>query len=952
MMRRGACDPRIHSVKSFYIIDGHYQIYRAFYGLPQSLSTPTGEPTGATHVFCAMLFGLIRDRKPDYLAMVMDVSDETVFRRDIDPEYKAHRDPSPEALGIQADRIVTIVQALGVPIYRQPGFEADDLMATIAERLRDQDVMIYLVSRDKDLDQLLSDRVRLLDPTTGEVTDSARLLEKKGYLPDKAVEIQTLVGDSTDNVRGVTGVGPKTAVKLIAQYGSAMETVAHAHEQTPKLRERLLEFAPRLSATKQLVTLRRDVPFEFNLEDCSRDRLHGELVQPIFDELRFTRLKETLQSLNLSGGGASVEREAKSAGPAVPVADGTADAGEIPPSADGQTGFDFEAQRAPAPRPPTPGYKLVDSEEKLAAFLRELGQQREFAFDTETTGLNPVGSEIVGLSFSWKAETGFYLPIRSLPGNKLPLEKVVQGLKPVFENRDIAKAGQNCKFDILVLKNIGIETAGLRFDTMIASFLLDPMRRSHSLDYLARTYLQHEMIPISDLIGKGKNQITMDQVDPSQITEYACEDADITWRLKEHFEPQMTGAHVETLFRETEMPLVEVLASMEFNGVCIDTAFLKSLNVEMSDRLLALTHEIHQAAGHPFNLDSPKQLATVLFDEQGFNVVRKTKTGRSTDADSLEAIAAETNHPIPRLLLEYRELSKLRSTYIETLPTQVNRRTGRIHASFNQTGAITGRLSSNDPNLQNIPIRTETGKRIREAFIAADDKHVLLAADYSQIELRLLAHFSKDATLVDAFRQGQDIHRTVAAQVNNIPPEQVTSAQRSAAKAVNFGIIYGQTAFGLSRSLGITSSEARAFIESYFARYPGIRAFIDQCVMQARECGYAQTILGRRRPIPELTSRNRGQVAFGERIAVNTVVQGSAADLIKRAMVDIHRQLIAEANSARMLMQVHDELVFEVAKANLDAQTQIIRKGMEQCIKLEVPLVVDISTGRTWAECK
>lgn len=923
-------------MKSLYIIDGHYQIYRAFYGLQQPLTSPTGEPTAATHTFCAMLFGLIRDRKPDYLAMVMDVDDTTVFRRELAGDYKAQRDAAPEALGVQANRIVSIVQALGVPIYQKEGFEADDLMATIVEKLRDRDVMIYLVSRDKDLDQLLSDRVRLLDPTSGEVIDPAKLVEKKGYGPDKAVEIQTLVGDSTDNIRGVTGVGPKTAVKLITQYGSAAEVVAHADEQTPKLRENLREFAPRLETTRQLVTLRRDVDIDFNLEDCSRSRLRCERVRPIFEELRFHRLMETLQSLDIQPR-PSPEREPAS--------------GTLPFQA-GQGALDFDAPRQMAPREPNPGYVLVDTLEKLASFLHRLGLQREFAFDTETTGLSAVGSQIVGLSFSWKAGEGFYLPVRCMLGNVLPLDHVVAGLRPVFENPSIAKVGQNCKFDMLVLRNIGIETQGLRFDTMIASFLLDPTRRSHSLDFLAKTYFNHDMIPIADLIGKGKNQITMDQVDPRNITEYACEDADMTWRLKEALDPQITGTHVEVLFRETEMPLVEVLAQMEFNGVAIDCDFLKKLNVEMSDRLTDLTREVHQAAGHPFNLDSTKQLATVLYDEQGFSVVKKTKTGRSTDAESLEAIAAETDHPIPKLLLEYRELAKLKGTYVETLPTQVNPRTGRIHASFNQTGAITGRLSSNDPNLQNIPIRTETGRRIREAFVAGDADHVLLAADYSQIELRLLAHFSQDSNLLAAFREGQDIHRAVAAQVNGVSPDQVTPAQRSAAKAVNFGIIYGQTAFGLSRTLGISSGEAKSFIDAYFSKYPGIKAFINQCVMDARECGFAQTILGRRRPIPELSSRNRGQVAFGERIAVNTVVQGSAADLIKRAMVVIHQRLKREKDPARMLMQVHDELVFEVSRSNLESQTAIIRDGMQNCIRLDVPLVVDISTGRNWAECK
>jgi DNA polymerase-1 len=919
-------------VQTLYLIDGHYQIYRAFYGLPQQLTSPSGEPTGATHVFCAMLFNLLRERKPDYVAVVMDVSDETVFRREIDENYKAHRDAMPEALEVQADRIVSIVEALGVPIHRLGGFEADDLMATIVERLRDQDVMIYLVSRDKDLDQLLSDRVRLLDPTKDEVIDPAKLLENKGFTPVQAVEVQTLVGDSTDNIPGVPGVGPKTAAKLIAQYGTAEAVLAHADELTPKLCERVLAFAPQLPITRRLVTLRRDVPMAFDLAACGRDRLRPDAVRPIFEELRFHRLMEALDTFGVGWRAAS----------------------------DPRSGFELSsgsgasvAVKEPAVlRGATPGYFLVDTPEKFAAFLAELRRQSEFAFDTETTGLNPIDSDVVGMSFSWKAGEAYYIAVRSMMGATLPVEAVAAQLKPVFEDASVAKVGQNAKYDMLVLRKLGIVVAGVRFDTMIASFLLDPMRRSHSLDFLARSVFDHDMIPITDLIGKGKNQITMDQVDTATVAEYACEDADFTWRLKETLDPQITGTHVESLFRETEMPLVEVLTEMERNGIAVDCALLKRLSAEMADRLMDLTRQVHREAGHSFNLDSTKQLATVLFDEQGFPVVRKTKTGRSTDAETLEALAAQTDHPILKLLLEYRELSKLKGTYVDTLPTMVSRRTGRIHASFNQTGAITGRLSSNDPNLQNIPIRTETGRKIREAFVAGDPDCVLLAADYSQIELRLLAHFSQDAALLDAFRKGLDIHRAAAAEVNGISPEAVTPAQRSAAKAVNFGIIYGQTAFGLSRSLGIAAGEARAFIDAYFERYPGIRVFIDRCVREATEKGYAQTILGRRRPIPELQSRNRGQASFGERIAVNTVVQGSAADLIKRAMVDIHRELKSGGHSAKMLLQVHDELVFEIPRRDVERQAAMIRRLMETPMSLNVPIVVDISYGRTWADCK
>ncbi len=903
--------------KSLYLLDGHYQIYRAFYGLPQQLSSPSGEPTGATHVFCSMLFGLIQKRRPDYLAMVMDVSDETVFRRDLDPSYKAQRDPAPEALHVQTDRIVSILSALGVPIFRLPGFEADDLIATIVERLRDEDVCVYVVSRDKDLEQLLSDRVRLFDPGKEAEMDVAALLEMKGYTPQQAVEVQTLAGDSTDNIPGVPGIGVKTAAKLIAQYGSADAVLEHADELTPKMRERVKAFASQLPITRQLVTLRRDVPFVFQLQSCAVGALNPAAARPIFEELGFHRLKDILDGLS-------------------PRSDESPAKPQAPPT---------RVQEAHH-------YHLVDTAEKFAEFAEKLSQQREFAFDTETTGLDAAQADIVGLSFSWKAGEAYYLPVRAMMGLTLPLSVVVSRLKPIFEDASVAKIGQNAKYDMLVLRQLGILVAGLRFDTLLASYLLDPIRLSHSLDVLAQDLLGHTMIPITDLIGKGKDQRTMDQVDTAHVCEYAAEDADYTWRLKELLEPRMVGSPVEKLFRDTEMPLVEVLVEMEHNGIALDSRLLKKLGGTLEDRLIALTKEVHQAAGRSFNLDSPKQLAEVLFDEQGFQVVRKTKTGRSTDAETLEALAEQTDHPIPRLLLEYRELSKLKNTYVDTLPKMVSPRTGRLHASFNQTGAVTGRLSSSDPNLQNIPIRTELGKRIREAFVAGDAESVLLAADYSQIELRLLAHFCKDGALVDAFQQGLDIHRAVAAQVNGISPDEVTAAQRSAAKAVNFGIIYGQTPFGLSRTLGIPQSEAKAFIQTYFLRYPGIRLFIDRCIDDARSTGYAETILGRRRPIPELKSRNPGQVSFGERIAVNTVVQGSAADLIKRAMIDIHRELMSGRHSARMLIQVHDELVFEAPKRDIETEAAMIRRKMENAIPLDVPVVVDIAWGPNWAESK
>ncbi len=903
--------------KTFYLLDGHAQIYRAFYAPFRDLTSPTGEPTRATYVFCQMLFKLMRDRRPDYLAMAMDVSDRTVFRCDLFREYKANRDPAPETLHLQADRIVSIVTALGIPIYRVEGFEADDVMATIAQQLRDREIDIYLVSRDKDLEQLLSDRVRLFDVNKGVVTDPTTLLETKGYTPEQAVEVQTLTGDATDNIPGIEGVGVKTAAKLIHTYGSAQAVLEHADELTPKAARRVKASADQLPLTRQLVTLRRDVPFSFRLEDCALDKPDIAAVQPIFDELGFTRLRDTLADLA-----------------------GDAEAAGQTPAAVGQAHTE------------TPEYHLVDTPAKLETFAGQLCRQPAFAFDTETTGLNPVRAALVGLSFCWKTGEAYYIPVRAAVGEVIPLDLVAEKLQPILADPSIAKVGQNLKYDLVVLKQVGLEVAGLAFDTMLASFLLDPHRSSHSLDALAKNLLGHEMIPITELIGKGRDQITIDQVDTGRVCAYAGEDADYTWRLKEEFEPRMIRSHVEPLFRETEMPLVEVLAEMEHNGIAVDVELLARLSAEITQRMGELTRDVHQATGHAFNIDSTQQLAGVLFDEQGLPVVRKTKTGRSTDADTLHTLATQTGNPIPKLVLEDRELAKLRNTYTDTLPKMICPRTGRIHASFNQTGAVTGRLSSSEPNLQNIPVRTETGRRIREAFVAGRPGNVLLTADYSQVELRLLAHLCRDDALLEAFRRGQDIHRTVAAHVNGVTLDEVTPAQRSAAKAVNFGIIYGQSPFGLARSLGIPVGEAKAFIDAYFQRYPGIRRFIDQCIDDARRTGYAETILGRRRPVQELQSRNRGQVAAGERIAVNTVVQGSAADLIKRAMIDIHRELRSGPRAARMLIQVHDELVFEVPLCDVEREAAMIREKMENAIPLDVPVVVDVAWARTWAKGK
>ncbi|MFQ5489342.1 MAG: DNA polymerase I [Phycisphaerae bacterium] len=913
--------------KSFYLIDGHAQIFRAYYARIPPLTSPSGEPTKAVHVFTQMLLSLIANHRPDYLAMAMDVSDETVFRCDIYADYKANREAAPEDFAPQAERIVQIVQAMGIPILRQPGFEADDLMATLCHRLADTDLNIVLLSNDKDLEQLLADptpgggSVRLYHAGKDTFIGPDALCELKGYRPEQAVDIQTLAGDTVDNVPGVKGIGPKTAAKLIAKYGSAQAVLDHADDLTPKQGQNVLAFAKQMSVTRQLVTLRKDVPFDFNPDDARYDGVRVKKLRPLFTELGFNRLTDQLDALS-----SQAQDSADGAEPALHH-DEAADSRRV-------------------------DYQLVNTLAALDALAAQLARQTAFAFDTETTGVNPVSSRLVGLSFSWQAGQGFYVPVRAAVGDVLLLESVVEKLGPILEDTSIHKIGQNLKYDLVVLKQVGIEVGGVFFDPMIASFLLQPLRRSHGMDALARELLGLNPIPITDLIGKGKDQITIDQVDPARVCEYAAEDADITWQLYEILSKQLAVSPFQELFAETEMPLVEVLAQMEHNGIALDTGILASMSEQMARRMGELTKTIHGLAGHPFNIDSTKQLANVLFDEQHLPVIRKTKTGRSTDADTLETLQRTTDNPIPPLILEYRELAKLKGTYVDTLPQMICPRTGRIHAGFHQTGAVTGRLSSSDPNLQNVPIRTDTGRQIRSAFIAGLADHVLLVADYSQIELRVLAHFCQDVNLLKAFQTGQDIHAFVAAQVNGVPIDQVTREQRSRAKAVNFGIIYGQTAFGLARSLNISRTDAESFIAEYFLRYPQIRLFIDKCIDQAKKTGYAETILGRRRPIDELHSRNRQRVAMAERITVNTVIQGSAADLIKKAMLNIHQAIKKGQLKSRMLLQVHDELVFETPTDNVETESAQIRKMMATALPLDVPIAVDIATGTNWMESK
>ncbi|QOJ13608.1 MAG: DNA polymerase I [Planctomycetia bacterium] len=966
--------------RSLYIIDGHAQIYRAYFAPFGNLSSPTGEPTRATHVFYQMLINLVRDRKPDYVAMVLDSDEDKLERKRLYPAYKEHRDPAPEDLPIQSRRIVQILEALRMRTLRQTGHEADDIIATLCAQLTAAapDLHVYIVSRDKDLEQLLSDRVSLFDPLKNEVTTPERLLETKGWTPEQAVEAQTLMGDSVDNVPGVPGIGPKTAAKLIQKYGTADAVVAHADELTPKQRDAVRAFAAQLPITRQLVTLRRDVPLRFELEDARSDRLDWDAVKPIFTQLGFRRLVEQVPGRAVAADGGAPPSTAADV-PAPPVAaigPRSADAGRtVPSSVDAdesdsdvsgdQAGAEFMAAAVAAkdPRavekadaalrePSRTMWKLIANLEDLDALVREMADCSEFCVDTETTSVNPIDAELVGIALSWRVGSGCYIPILTSFGTPLAIEEVRPRLGPLLADARIRKIGHHLKYDLLVLEQAGLEVRGPLFDSMIAAFLCDPLRNSFGLDSLARVVLDHEMIPITDLIGKGRDQLRMDQVQVEHVAEYAAEDADFTLRLARHYEPRLEREQVQRLFHEVEMPLMHVLARMEEAGISLDAEFLRVLSGRMAARADELVTQIHALAGVQFNVDSPKQLGEVLFDKLGFRVVKRTRTTRSTDAEVLETLAAEGDNPLPALLLEYRELQKLRGTYVDALPAARSARTGRVHTSFHQTGAVTGRLSSSEPNLQNIPIRTELGREIRRAFVPRSREELLIVADYSQIELRVLAHFSEDEQLIAAFAQDADIHIFVAAQVNNVPIERVTKEMRSRAKAVNFGIIYGQTAFGLARGTGMSRPEAQRFIDDYFARYPRVRGFMDRIIADARRDGGVRTILGRWRPIWDIESRNAAARAQAERLAVNTVMQGSAADLIKVAMVRLQARIEQERLPLRLLLQVHDELVCEGARSRAEELSGVVREVMSGAMALRVPLKVDVACGENWLESK
>ena len=905
-----------------YVVDAHSLIYQVFHAIPE-MTSPKGEPVNAIFGFTKDLLKLIEDKRPDALVCAFDLPGGT-FRNELFSEYKANRSATPDELSSQFPKIREVVEALGIPFLAVQGFEADDILATVARLCDEAGATCRLVTGDKDCRQLISPQTAIYNIRKDLVYNDVALMADWGVRPEQVVDFQSLVGDKVDNVPGVPLIGPKIAKELLETYGDLQSILDNAENvKGAKRQQNLKEGREAALLSQKLVRLDRNMSIEIDWQAAKVGEYDHERLAQLFADFGFRSLADRAAALGTQ---------------------------QVP------TESDWEVD-----------YQLIDTPEALGDLAEKLAACETIAVDTETTALSPRWAELVGLSFCWAESEACYVPVRGPAGDRvLPLELVLEKLGPILENPEIAKVGQNLKYDTVVLRGAGITLRGTAFDTMIASYLLDAGERSHNLDILSERYLGHTTTKIKQLIGTGKKQKRMDEVPVAAVSDYACEDADVPLRLWPLLHDRLDQEALLTLNDDLETPLVEVLVEMEWNGVRVDKGRLAELSERFAIRSQELAEEIEEIVGHPFNLASPKQLAEVLFQEIGLPVLKKTKTGPSTDASVLEQLADQ--HPLPKLIIEHRQYAKLRGTYVDALPALVHPETGRVHCSFNQMVAATGRLSSSDPNLQNIPIRTEEGRQIRSAFIASagqggEPGWKLLTADYSQVELRVLAHYSQDEALCQAFAEGQDIHTLVASQVNRVSPEEVTSEQRRGAKAVNFGIIYGQSAFGLAKSLGIPQDEAARFISDYFASYPGVADFMFDTLELCAEQGYVETLLGRKRAIsgvrrPKPAKGNLFddrpqpiQMNMPERTAVNTVIQGAAADLIKLAMLAVHKRMKDEGLRAKLILQIHDELVFDAPVDELPQLEKLVREEMTGVASLRVPLSVDIGTGDNWAEC-
>jgi len=888
--------------KKLYLIDGSSYIFRAFFGVRQQLSTSNGFPTNALYGFINMLQKVIRDEKPDYLVVAFDSPDKT-FRHKLYPNYKANRDAPPEELSRQFPYFEPLVTAYGLSSIRRPGFEADDIIGTLAKKGQQKGLDIVIVSGDKDMMQLISPHIYMLDTMKNKKFMDKEVAEKFGVQADKVVEVMGLMGDSSDHIPGVKGVGPKTAAELIRKFGSIESLYKRIDEVEKKnLKEKLERDKENAFISRELVSIDTEMDLEFNSDLMILGKIDSVKLKKMFEEFEFVSFLEGMQD---------------------------------------RTANSLEVDRSE--------YKTILTEKSFNDLIESLAKKKSFAFDVETTSKRPVWARLVGISFSFNDGNAFYLPLahRYLGApEQLEFEVVREKLKQVFEDKSIKKCGHNIKYDLIVMSNEGIALDGVDFDTMIASYLLNPSSRGHGLDALTMEYFGHKNLTYKEMTGTGSKEIGFDEVEVGRATEYAAEDSDMTWRLKGKLQPQLKDSTLK-LYKEIELPLLEVLAEIELNGVYIDRKHLTELSSKIDKKLLRLEKDIYVLADEQFNINSPKQLSVILFEKLKLPVVKKTKTGYSTDVSVLGQLALK--HKLPEQVLSYRQLAKLKSTYVDALPGEIFKNTGRVHTSFNQTVAATGRLSSSNPNLQNIPIRSDMGKEIRKAFTAEED-NMLLSADYSQIELRILAHLSKDKALKRAFDKGEDVHARTAADIFGGSIGQVDEKSRRMAKAVNFGIIYGLSAFGLSRQLNISRRDAQDFIDQYFSLYSSVKDFMGNTITEARECGYTMTMFHRRRYLPDLKSDNRQVRESAERIAINSPIQGSAADLIKVAMIRLSRNLKKIKLNSKMILQVHDELLFECPVQEKKEIESLVRKEMEGAYSLSVPLVVDIGWGKNWNE--
>ncbi len=896
------------------LFDGNALIHRAYHALPPLTVNKTGEMVSAVYGFALMLLKVINELKPTHYAIAFDKAAPT-FRHQMFDQYKAQRPPTPDELVNQLGRVRQLVEAFHIPIFELDEYEADDILGTLSHQASQQDIDTIIITGDADTMQLVSPHVSVLYPKPGRtfsdtmLYDEAAVSQKYGVKPEQIADFKGLMGDPSDNIPGVTGIGQKTAAKLIQQFGSINQIYDHIDEVTPlKLQALLRENEAIARQSKELATIVTQTPVTLNLDDCQISQYDRHQVTELFRELEFASLLPKLPQIE-------TEKVAT-------------------------TQVETE--------PPQGDYHIVNTTSALDELLNRLSAAKSFAFDLETTSLDPMSAQLVGISLSPAPGEAYYIPVGHVGWGQveqLSLEQVIAQLKPPLEDNTLAKVAHNGKYDMGVLAEYGITVKNLTFDSMLAAYLLG--EKSLGLKALAFSKLAIEMTPITDLIGSRAKQISMSQVEVSRAADYACADADITRRLAELLEAELHQQGLWQLFSEVELPLMPVLVRMERNGIALNTELLRQMSHRLGEQLLKLGAEIYNSVGHQFNINSPQQLSSVLFKELRLSPTRKTKGGYSTGASVLEELCG--SHPIIELILDHRQLAKIKSTYIDALPALINHKTGRVHTSFNQTRTATGRLSSSEPNLQNIPVRGELGKQVRQAFIAPPGSY-LLAADYSQIDLRALAHLSQDKSLLGAFQRDEDIHSTTAAQVFGVDVSQVTPDMRRVAKTVNFGVIYGMSGYGLEQATELSREEAAQFITAYFEKYPGVKQYLESTKEQARKEGYVQTLLGRRRSIPEINSPNRQVREAAERMAINMPVQGTSADIIKVAMINLDREIDKRQLKSKLLLQVHDELIFEVPEAELEEMRQLVPEIMSTALELSIPLKVGIKTGTNWGE--